>query len=101
MKHLRTALWRCGIVACLGVAALTWPSSADAGGVHISVGIGLPFPVVVAPAPVVTYPAPVVVYRPAPVIVSPPPVVVHGGYYGHRYYPRRYYPRHWHHHHRW
>ena len=101
MRHLRTVLGMFGLVACLSVAALAFARPAHAGGVHVSVGIGLPFPVVVAPAPVIAYPAPVIVHRP-PVVVAPPPVVVHGGYYGHYHQPwRQHHHRPWRHHRRW
>jgi hypothetical protein len=64
-----------GVLAFLGVASLTIPLSAHAGGVQVSIGIGLPLPVTVVPAPVVVAPRPVIVY-PAPVVVAPPPVVI-------------------------
>jgi hypothetical protein len=59
-------------VAVLGLTTIT---PAQAGGVDLSIGIGLPVPVVVAPAPVVVAPPPMIV-QPAPVVVSPPAVVV-------------------------
>ncbi len=64
-------LIRVGVV-CLGLAPVT---PAFAGGVDVSIGIGVPAPVVVAPAPVFVAPPPVIV-QPAPVLVSPPAVVV-------------------------
>jgi hypothetical protein len=71
----QSALWRhlrlmigLGVVT-LGLAMVT---PAQAGGVDVSIGIGLPVPMVVAPAPVVVAPPPVVVYPPA--VVAPPPM---------------------------
>ena len=63
----------------VGIASLALPFSAQAGGVHVSIGVGVP--VVVAPAPVIVQPAPVVIQQPvivqrAPVIVAEPPVIV-------------------------
>ncbi len=55
--HKFTAL---ALTAALGVAAMGYTKSADAG---VYVGVGLPAPVVVAP-PVVAYPAAVGVYAP-------------------------------------
>jgi hypothetical protein len=103
MKRMRPLLWTFGMMTFFGMASLALPLPAHAGGLHVSIGIGVPVypaPVVVAPAPVVVYPAPVVVAR-FPVVVAPPPVVygappvLVGDYYGPRH-------RHWrHHHHRW
>ena len=77
MRATHTLVRMVGIVAFLGIATLALPLSAHAGGVQVSVGIGVPLPepVVVAPAPVVVALQPVVV-QPAPVIVHPAPVVV-------------------------
>jgi hypothetical protein len=61
--------------------------------VQVSVGLGMPAPVVVVPAPIVVAPLP-------PVIMVRPPRVV-GGYYG---YPRRHWQHgYWrpYHHYRW
>lgn len=95
MKRAHGMLWRFGIVAFLGMGLvslmLPWP--AQAGGVHVSVGFGIPLPVVVAPVPVYVQPAPVVVYRP-PVVVYPAPVVVADPYPRRAYYP--YYGNGWH-----
>jgi hypothetical protein len=71
-------------VVCLVVSLATWvmPPAADAGGVHFSIGIGVPAPVYVAPPPVVVQPAPVFI-QPAPGVVYPPPVgytVPYGAY---------------------
>jgi hypothetical protein len=55
----------------LSVAMLTWPQSAQGGGLRITIGI--PAPVYVAPPPVLVYPAPVLVHPP-PHVVYPPPV---------------------------
>jgi hypothetical protein len=113
MKRVHGMLWRCGVVTFLGMGLvslmLPWP--AQAGGVHVSVGFGLPFPVVVAPVPVYVEPAPVYV-QPAPVVIHRPSVVVHPApvlvadpyprqvyypYYGHRWHKKA---KHWKHHHR-
>ena len=83
MQRINTLRRTCGIVGFCGLAALALPRPAHAGGVHVSVGFGLPVPVFVAPAPVVIAPQPTVIYpappvyvRPAPVVVEQPPVVV-------------------------
>jgi hypothetical protein len=69
---------------CLAVSLATWvmPRVADAGGVRLSIGIGIPAPVYIAPAPIVVQPAPGIVY---PGVVYPPPVVYATPYgvYGH------------------
>jgi hypothetical protein len=93
---------------CLAVSLATWvmPRVADAGGVRLSIGIGIPAPVYVAPPPVIVHPAPVIV-QPTPGIVYPgvvysPPVVYTTPYgvYGHPVppvivkQPRHYYPAH-------
>ena len=88
----------------LGLVSLMLPWHAQAGGVQVSFGFGIPLPIVVAPAPVYVQPAPVYVQR-RPVIVQQSPVVVtepypgqayYGGYYRHGGYHRA---KHWHHHH--
>jgi len=93
----------CGLVAFVGLTLAALP--AHAGGLRVSIGFGLPIPVIVAPAPVVVVPqpvyvqpAPVVVARP-PVVVTPPPVVVVEPpvVYAPTYY--RSAVRHWKHHH--
>lgn len=76
MKHRVIVLTTLGVVVLLGTLGLVRPSSAQAGGVHISIGLPVPFPVVVVPPPVVVRPWPVVV-RPWPVVVAPAPVVIH------------------------
>ena len=83
MQRINTLLRTFGIVGFCGLAALALPRPVHAGGVHVSVGFGLPVPVFVAPAPVVVAPQPTVVYPappvyvyPAPVVVEQPPVVV-------------------------
>jgi len=102
MQRISGMLWRFGILTFFGLtlaSLIPWP--AQAGGLHVSVGLGLPVPVVVAPAPVVVQPAPVVIPQP-PVIVQQPPVViaepypgrVYYPYYGHGWYKRA---KHWHH----
>jgi hypothetical protein len=74
-------------VVCLVVSLVTWviPPAADAGGVHFSIGVGIPAPVYVVPPPVVVQPAPVIVH-PAPGAVYPgvvyPPPVAYAVPYG-------------------
>jgi hypothetical protein len=77
MANGKRKLWQFGVVAFLGVGmvGLAMPGVAHAGGVHLSIGIGVPAPVYVEPAPLVVAPAPVFV-RPAPVITYPSPVVI-------------------------
>jgi hypothetical protein len=96
MKCTGTLLRTLGIVTFIAVASLVLPLSAHAGGVHVSIGFGLPVaviapppPVVVALQPVVVQPAPVVVHQP-PVVIAQPRVVYTSPYY------RGY--RHWRHH---
>ena len=74
MKRTSKLLRTFGILTFLAVASLALPLSSHAGGVHVSIGLGLPFPVVVAPQPVVVHPAPVIVAQP-PVMVAGPHVV--------------------------
>ena len=76
MQRINALLRTVGIVGVCGLAALALPRPAHAGGVHVSLGFGLPVPVFVAPPPPVVYPAPPVYVYPAPVIVEHPPVVV-------------------------
>jgi hypothetical protein len=107
MKHARAVRWGMSILMGLGVslAVLALPTSAQAGGVNLSIGIGSPFPVQVVPAPVwvappppvVVYPAPVVMY-PAPVVMYPAPVVIGRPYPAYPYHlppghAKRYYGR--------
>ena len=73
MKRLSTMVRTVVVVTLLSVATLALPFSAHAGGVHVSVGIGLPFPVAVVPVPVILAP---------PVIVQPAPVVYHSLQFG-------------------
>ena len=77
MQHRNTGLRKYRILPFLSLSllALAVPWSAHAGGVHVSVGFGLPVPVAVVPAPLVVTPAPVIVQRP-PVVVYPEPVIV-------------------------
>lgn len=75
MPRTKGVLFSIGLLTCLGISLAGFIAPAQAGGVHLSIGIGIPAPVYVAPAPVVVAPAPVVVY-PAPRIVYAPPVVV-------------------------
>jgi hypothetical protein len=104
MKTNRTRTGMYVLALFVGVLFFLLPvvPEAQAGGVGVHIGIGLPFPgYVVSPPP----PPPVMVYRPAPppVVVAPP-----YGYYS-PYYPGYYYPS-WnygrwgygrHHGHRW
>ena len=103
MKRMNTFLRTLGVVTLVGIASLALPFPAQAGGDHVSIGVGLPVvvapaPVIVQAAPVVVAPAPVIVQR-APIIMAPPPVVVSEPQvvYGYPYY--RGYHRHWKHHH--
>jgi hypothetical protein len=92
-----------GLAVC--IAILVMPQRTDAGGVHLSIGIGVPAPAYVVPPPVVVQPAPVIV-QPIPRIVYPgtvyPPVYcdVYGRplspgsakrYYGHPGYGYKFY----------
>jgi hypothetical protein len=91
-----------GMVTIIGMASLALPVLAQAGGVQVSVGVGLP--VAVAPAPVIVQPAPVVVpqrviVQRAPVIVAEPPVVVAEPRVVYEYPSYRGASRHWKHHH--
>lgn len=106
MKGTRAVRWGVGalIVLGIGIAMLALPTSAHAGGVHLSIGFGIPYPVYVVPGPVVVAPPPVVVY-PAPVVRYQSPVVIappYAGYPRHYGYPRYYHPgwakRHYGHH---
>src|SRR5437867_6263941 len=79
MKCMNTLVRTLGVVTLVGMASLALPFPAQAGGVQVSIGVGLPFPGVVYPAPMIVQPAPVVVPQPiivqrAPVIVTEPPV---------------------------
>jgi hypothetical protein len=91
-----TLVRACGVMIAVGTANLALPFPAQAGGVHVAIGVGTP--AVVAPAPVVVQPAPVVV--PHPVVVQPAPVVVAEPYVVYRYPSHRRAHRHWKHHHR-
>src|SRR5262244_2323460 len=84
-----------GVVTLVGMASLALPFAAQAGGVHVSIGVGAP--VVVAPAPVIVQPAPVVV--PQPVIVQRAPVIVAEPRVVYGYPSSRGYYRHWKRHH--
>jgi hypothetical protein len=77
MKRASAVLWGLGALTFLGitVAGMAMPTPGSAGGIHLSIGVGIPFPVAVVPAPVVVAPAAVIV-QPAPIIVQQPPVVV-------------------------
>src|SRR6266487_1866046 len=80
MQRISTLVRTLGVVTLVGMTSFAPPLPAQAGGVHVSVGVGLPVvvapaPVVVQPAPVVVVPQPVIVHR-APVFVTEPPVVV-------------------------
>jgi PXPV repeat (3 copies) len=67
-------------LAAASMIGLAAPAIAHAGGVHLSIGIGIPTPVYVAPAPVVVAPAPVIVHPP-PAVVYQSPVVVTEPYF--------------------
>ncbi|HEX9871583.1 MAG TPA: hypothetical protein VGC99_23870 [Candidatus Tectomicrobia bacterium] len=75
-----------GVLVGLAVSIAAWamPQPAHAGGVHLSIGVGIPAPVYVVPPPVI-YPAPVII-QPDPSIVYPgvvfPPPVVYTVPYG-------------------
>src|SRR2546430_347091 len=108
MKCMNTLVRTLGVVTLVGMASLALPVPAQAGGVQVSIGVGLPFPGVVYPAPVIVQPAPVVVVpqpfivQRAPVIVTAPPVVVGEPRVVYGYPDYRGYHRHWkHHHHDW
>src|SRR6266498_5559961 len=80
MKRISTLVRTLWVVTLVGITSLALPLPAQAGGVHVSIGVGLPVvvapaPVIVQPAPVVVVPQPVIVHR-APVFVTEPPVVV-------------------------
>ena len=66
MQRINALLRTVGIVGVCGLAALALPRPAHAGGVHVSLGFGLPVPVFVAPPPPVVYPAPPVYVYPRP-----------------------------------
>ena len=113
MQRTSGRLQRFGVLTflSLGLVSLMLPWPAQAGGVQVSIGFGIPLPVVVVPAPVYVQPAPVYV-QPAPVYVQRRPVIVqrspvvvtapypeqvyYGGYYRHGWQHRA---RHWKHHH--
>src|SRR6266446_10034196 len=80
MQCKRMLVRTLGVVTLIGIASLALPFPAQAGGLHVSIGVGLPVvvapvPVIVQPAPVMVAPQPVFVQR-APVIVTESPVVV-------------------------
>ena len=102
MPCLSTLVSTLGVMTLVGMASLALPFSAQAGGIQVSIGVGLP--VAVAPAPVIVQPAPVVVPQPvivqrAPVIVAEPPIVVAEPRVVYRYPSYRGAYRHWKHHH--
>jgi hypothetical protein len=111
MLHSKVSRLMAGAFVGLTITIAVWamPQSAQAGGVHLSIGVGIPAPVYVGPPPVVVHPAPVII-QPAPGVVYPgavfpPPVVYtvpygvygrllppglakkyHGHHHGHGYY---------------
>ena len=106
MKRTSTLLRTLGLITFMTAASLILPLSAHAGGVHVSIGFGLPLPVaivapppavVVAPQPVVVQPAPIVVQQPAVVVAEPRVVYTYPYYGGYRYGGYR----HWGHYHRY
>ena len=68
MLCITTLVRTLGVMTLVGMASHSLPFPAQAGGVHVSIGVGQP--VAVIPAPVIVQPAPVVV-QPAPVVVQP------------------------------
>jgi len=80
--------------AFLGLASVMLALPPAHAGVHVSLGLDLPVPVIIAPAPVVIAPPPALLY--------PAPLVVGREYYGYEGY-RAGYRRHPPHHrrHRW
>ena len=120
MKRSRVLSWTVAMLVGLGISLVTWvmPAPADASGVHLSIGIGIPAPVYVAPPPIIVRPAPAIV-QPAPGIVYPgvvypppgvyavpygtngppvPPIIVreHRGYHGyHPAYGYKFYKHGW------
>ncbi len=64
MKRVHKVLMTVGVLTLLSVSLIGFatPRAADAGGVSLSIGIGIPFPVAVVPAPVVVVPQPYAVY---------------------------------------
>ncbi len=76
MKRMRLLGWTFGMMI-FSMASLALPLPASAGGVHVSIGLGVP----VYPAPVVVAPPPAVVY-PAPVVVAPPDTITITGAVG-------------------
>ena len=94
----RTRSWTVGILVAGGLGLATWmvPSPAHAGGVRLSIGIGIPAPVYVVPPPVVVHQAPGIVY---PGVVYPPPVVYRGPYGAYAYPPPVIVKKHRHHRH--
>jgi hypothetical protein len=86
MWRANGTLRRLALVAALGIGlgGLALATPAQAGGIHVSIGLGIPAPVYVAPPPLVVAPAPVIV-QPAPSVIYEPPVVVTPPYLG--YWP--------------
>jgi hypothetical protein len=87
MEHRKAPSIPMALVICLGlgIAALTVSQPAHAGGLRLSIGIGIPAPVYVAPVPVVVAPAPVLIYPP-PAVVYQYPVVVTRPYFVHKHH---------------
>ena len=98
MKRMNMLLRTLGVVTLVGMASLALPFPAQAGGVQVSIGVGLPFPGVVYPAPVIVAPQPVIVQR-APVMVIESPVMVAEPRVVYGYPSYQGYYRHWKHHH--
>ena len=102
MLCITTLVRTLGVMTLVGMASLSLPFPAQAGGVHVSIGVGQP--VAVTPAPVIVQPAPVVVPQPvivqrAPVIVAEPPIVIAEPRVVYRQPSHRRSHRHWKHHH--
>ena len=89
MSCIRTLVRALGVMTLVGMVSLTLPFPAQAGGVQVSIGVGLPVAVV---------PGPVIVQR-APVIVAEPQIVVAEPRVVYRYPSYRRSHRHWKHHH--
>ena len=110
MKHANAVLRKLGALTFLGVSlvGLAAPLPARAGGVHVSIGFGLPIPVAVVPAPVFVAPSPVIVQRAPVIVVIEEQRVVYPGYlqpglakkfYGYQHVRGDGSFKHWKHHH--
>jgi hypothetical protein len=81
MIRRKVPLLMVGVLVGLALSSAMWvmPQPGHAGGVHVSIGLGIPQPVYIGPPPVVVQPAPVIIQpEPSyiyPGVVYPPPVV--------------------------